>query len=99
MEELAKWLLTLNPSDITITGLILATVALAGWLLGSDRIVLGSRYRDVVADRDRLREAGETCAKSKEDERDEKLELRQSLQQAVFERDWYLRQQQQERPT
>ena len=93
VDELAKWLLTLKASDITPLGAVLVACVASAWLLGSDRIVLGSRYREVVADRDRLRSEGEACATAKEIDRDEKLQLRQELSQAIFERDWYLRQQ------
>ena len=93
MDELVRWLLTLKASDVTPFGAIVAEVVVVAWLLSSDRIVLDSRYREVVADRDRLRSEGEACATAKETDRDEKLQLRQELSQAIFERDWYLRQQ------
>lgn len=92
MEELAKWLLTLNPSEITLTGLVLAEAVLVGILLARDTIVLGSRYREVVADRDRLRETAEKCATSKETDRDATTQLRVELMQARFERDFFQRQ-------
>lgn len=91
MDELTKWLLTLNPSDVTPFGAVLAAGSVVCWLLGTDRVVLGSRYREVVGERDRLRDAGEKCATSKEADRDATLQLRQELQQARFERDWYQR--------
>jgi hypothetical protein len=94
VEELAKWLLTLDASDITITGVVLVVCVVSGWLLMSDRIVLGSRYREVVADRDRLRTAAETCAASKETDRDATTQLRLELMQARFERDFFQRQEQ-----
>lgn len=92
MEELAKWLLTLKPSDITPFGAVLVACVGSGWLLVSDRVVLGSRYREVVAERDRLREAAETCAKSKETDRDATTQLRLELMQTRFERDFFQRQ-------
>ena len=92
MEELAKWLLTLKPSDITVTGLILANVVVGGVLLARDTLVLGSRYREVVADRDRLRETAARCATAKEADRDATTQLRIELMQARFERDFFQRQ-------
>lgn len=91
MEELAKWLLGLNAADITPLGAVLVASVASAWLLGTDRIVLGSRYREVVAERDRLRESGEKCATAQEQGRDDTMQLRLDLQQARFERDWYQR--------
>ena len=91
VDELAKWLLTLKASDITPLGAVLVACVVSAWLLGSDRIVLGSRYREVVAERDRLRESGEKCASAQERSRDDTMQLRLDLQQARFERDWYQR--------
>ena len=92
MEGLAQWLLTLDASDVTITGVVLVACLVSGWLLVSDRVVLGSRYREVIADRDRLREAAETCAKAKEADRDATTQLRVELMQTRFERDFFHRQ-------
>lgn len=92
MEGLAQWLLTLDASDVTITGIVLVGCVVSGWLLVSDRIVLGSRYREVIADRDRLRTAAETCAAAKETDRDAMTQLRVELMQARFERDFLQRQ-------
>ena len=91
MDELVQWLLTLKASDVTPFGAIVAEVVVVAWLLSSDRIVLGSRYREVVAERDRLRESGEKCASAQERSRDDTMQLRLDLQQARFERDWYQR--------
>lgn len=93
MGELAKWLLTLDASEVTPVGVVLVEAVVVAWLFAKDYVVLGSRYRELVADRDRLRTEGEACATSKEQERDEKVDLRQQLRQANFERDFYLRQQ------
>ena len=94
MDELAKWLLTLKASEITPLGAVLVASVASGWLLGSERVVLGGRYREVVAERDRLRESGERCAQAAERSRDDTMQLRLDLQQARFERDWYQRQEQ-----
>lgn len=91
MKDLAQWLLTLEASEVTPIGMAAVAALVSAWLLGKDHVVLGSRYREVVAERDRLRESGERCATAAEQTRDDTMQLRLDLQQARFERDWYQR--------
>lgn len=98
MQDLAKWLLALDAADITPLGAVLVACVASAWLLGTDRLVLGSRYREKVDELARLRESGEKCAAAQEQTRDDTMQLRLDLQQARFERDWYQRHPQEHAP-
>lgn len=94
MEEVVKWLLTLDASEITPIGVVLVACVVSAWLLGTDRIVLGSRYREITEERNRLRESGEKCATAQEKTRDDTMQLRIQLEMARFQAEWYQRQEQ-----
>lgn len=56
MVELGKWLISLDGSEVSVVGLLLAFIIIAGWSFINEKVVTGVRWKQKLSDEAALKE-------------------------------------------